>query len=516
MQNDSNTGNPVHNGILFIHAYNVQIRVSENQLLIDYRNPVKGEKTRKTSLRLNRATSGLKRLIISGDDGYISLSALRWLSEVKAAIMQIGFDNDLYLASVPPGSDYPALRRYQVMAGATAIGTKIVRDLLTAKIEGQIEVMSQLGGETGPLKAAIHALHGIEKPSEMMIFEAQASAGYWNTWKNISVNFATRDQKNLPDHWVIFNKRASDFGNRPRKATNPANAMLNYLYAILKGETTTALQAIGLDPGIGLLHADNPESPNLSLDVMEPVRPSVDTWFLSFLEKRVFSKREFYEMTDGSVRLGGDIRRELSVYGPIAFSQVAPWAEYFVHTLEKEFKGKATFGTPLTQNHRKKGRDPYRVNTPKRTIPPKVENHCIQCGKPALEDNLYCADCFPDRREEIIANFSEAGINQLKQLRKKGITPAHGGTAAEKRGITQSARIAARKEWEKANPGRLEEEKQRFLREIHPLLQDFTVTQLAKVCHCSLRYASKIKNNKQVPHPAFYEKLITAINQKEL
>jgi CRISPR-associated endonuclease Cas1 len=514
MLNDFNTENVIDNGTLFIHAYNVKIRVSDNQLLIDFRNPIKGEKARITSFRLNRATSGLKRLIISGDDGYISLNALRWLAEIKAAIMQIGFDNELYLASVPPGSDYPALRRYQVLASITPLGAEIVRKLLTIKMQGQIDVMKAIEADQSQLTASISALQNCESPSEMMSYEGQASLAYWTAWKNIELIFAKKDQKILPEHWRCFRKRVSDFGPRPRRATNPANAMLNYLYAILKGETTTALQSIGLDPGIGFLHSDNICTPNLSLDVMEAVRPLADAWYLSFLKKRIFTKNEFFEMQDGSVRMAGNLRQELSAFGPIAFSFVAPWAEYVVQTLEKEFTGKSLMGTPLTQGNRKNGRKPYRLREHKLSIKPNTENRCIQCGKSAPGDNLYCPDCYQDRQAELRPTFISAGVNHLKGLREKGISIAHGGEAGRKRGETQKERRRDRIGWERANPGLLEIEKVRFIHEIQPLLQTFSVREIGKACSCSLRYASLIRSGKNIPHPIFYQDLEKLILDK--
>ena len=37
---------------------------------------------------------------------------------------------------------------------------------------------------------------------------------------------------------------------------NPANAMLNYLYAVLESEARLAIAALGLDPGLGFWHVD--------------------------------------------------------------------------------------------------------------------------------------------------------------------------------------------------------------------------------------------------------------------
>jgi len=90
---------------------------------------------------------------------------------------------------------------------------------------------------------------------------------------------------------------------------------------------------------------------------------------------------------------------------------------------------------------------------------------------------------------------------------------AHGGEVGRKRSESQKSRGAARKEWEEANPGCLEEEKERFIRDIQPLLQAFSVREIVKACKCSPCYASLMKNGKYVPPPAFYKDLEKLIIQ---
>ena len=51
------------------------------------------------------------------------------------------------------------------------------------------------------------------------------------------------------------------------------NAALSFLYTILMSECVTALCAAGLDPAIGVLHADDEDRPSLALDLMEELRP---------------------------------------------------------------------------------------------------------------------------------------------------------------------------------------------------------------------------------------------------
>ena len=43
--------------------------------------------------RLNRATSGLKRLVVIGHTGFVTLEALRWIRDVGAAFVQIDRDD---------------------------------------------------------------------------------------------------------------------------------------------------------------------------------------------------------------------------------------------------------------------------------------------------------------------------------------------------------------------------------------------------------------------------------------
>jgi CRISPR-associated protein Cas1 len=64
-------------------------------------------------------------------------------------------------------------------------------------------------------------------------------------------------------------------GRSRRPPLDVFNAAISYGYAILLGECVSALVACGLEPGIGLLHADDDSRPSLALDLMEEFRPYV-------------------------------------------------------------------------------------------------------------------------------------------------------------------------------------------------------------------------------------------------
>lgn len=71
-------------------------------------------------------------------------------------------------------------------------------------------------------------------------------------------------------------KDASGFtfdGRNRRPPTDPVNAVLSFLYALLAKELTVAAQACGFDPMRGFLHSPRYGRPSLALDLAEEFRP---------------------------------------------------------------------------------------------------------------------------------------------------------------------------------------------------------------------------------------------------
>lgn len=64
-------------------------------------------------------------------------------------------------------------------------------------------------------------------------------------------------------------------GRSRRPPTDPVNAMLSFVYALLVRDTTIAALSAGLDPQIGLLHQPRFGRPSLALDLAEELRPLV-------------------------------------------------------------------------------------------------------------------------------------------------------------------------------------------------------------------------------------------------
>jgi len=79
--------------------------------------------------------------------------------------------------------------------------------------------------------------------------------------------------------------------------------MLNYLYALLESEARLAAAALGLDPGLGVLHVDTPARDSLACDLMEAVRPQVDAYVLDWVLSQPLRREWFFEQRDGTCRL---------------------------------------------------------------------------------------------------------------------------------------------------------------------------------------------------------------------
>jgi len=73
----------------------------------------------------------------------------------------------------------------------------------------------------------------------------------------------------------LIAQQKTDFFFRERSRRPPldnVNALLSFLYTLLRHDCESALESVGLDPAVGFLHRDRPGRPSLALDLMEEFR----------------------------------------------------------------------------------------------------------------------------------------------------------------------------------------------------------------------------------------------------
>lgn len=103
-----------------------------------------------------------------------------------------------------------------------------------------------------------------------------------------------------------------DFGTRNRRPPrDPVNALLSFCYALLTRELTLAVQAVGLDPLLGVYHQPRHGRPALALDLMEEFRPLIaDSVVLAVINNGVVEPDDFVHAV-GSCALRPNARKRV-------------------------------------------------------------------------------------------------------------------------------------------------------------------------------------------------------------
>jgi len=203
----------------------------------------------------------------------------------------------------------------QVEARTNGRGFDVMRRLITEKIDGQLENMQLLSANPRAMRlAANHRERAANADTFKELRDAEKLSGkqYWMAWRGLPVRFEQPALKKIPQHWVRFNRRRSMLTQGNRKAVDPPNALLNYLFGVLEAEIKLTTLAVGLNPHLGMLHADFPFRPSLAADLMEPLRPHVERQVLALLRTRTFGGREFFETREGQCRLVPPLTTEIT------------------------------------------------------------------------------------------------------------------------------------------------------------------------------------------------------------
>jgi len=102
-------------------------------------------------------------------------------------------------------------------------------------------------------------------------------------------------------------------GRSRRPPRDRFNALLSFLYSMWMNDCRSALEAAGLDPQIGFLHAVRPGRAALALDLMEEMRPFADRLALTLLNRGQLVPSDFEERQGGAVSLTAAARKVVVV-----------------------------------------------------------------------------------------------------------------------------------------------------------------------------------------------------------
>ncbi len=190
----------------------------------------------------------------------------------------------------------------------------IMRGAREASDQGESET---LGRTADDLAASLRAVSVATTLDALRGVEGEAARGYFGAL-NLVLKPVVRE------HFALN-------GRTRRPPLDRFNALLSFLYALLMNECRSALEAVGLDPQVGFLHALRPGRAALALDLQEEFRAVMcDRLAITLINRGQLAAADFDCREGGAVMLGEDARRRV----------VTAWQEHkqeeILHPLLKE------------------------------------------------------------------------------------------------------------------------------------------------------------------------------------
>src|SRR5215813_1580076 len=98
-------------GVVTLFGYGINVRVDRGHLILQ-----DGIGPARRDARFPRVGHGLRRLVMIGSDGFVSLAALRWLADQNASFVMLDRDGSVLITTGPVSPSDARLRRAQSLA----------------------------------------------------------------------------------------------------------------------------------------------------------------------------------------------------------------------------------------------------------------------------------------------------------------------------------------------------------------------------------------------------------------
>ena len=247
--------------------------------------------------------------------GHVHLSAplMHRLAQESIALVLLDANGRFQARLEGPVSGNVLLRQAQFQRTANpAFALEIARACVAGKIKNTRQVLQRGARESkveeeanvltrraDDLAASLRALPAVQSLDALRGMEGEAARQYFS-----GLNLLVR-----PDQRVAFQMD----GRTRRPPRDRFNALLSFLYAMWMNDCRSALEAVGLDPQLGFLHALRPGRAALALDLMEEFRPWADRLALSLVNRGQLTADDFVLREGGGVSLEADGRKTVVV-----------------------------------------------------------------------------------------------------------------------------------------------------------------------------------------------------------
>ncbi len=488
-------------GVLVLSGWGIRVHVQAGHLCTE-----DGIADERRKFRLPKVCHGLRRLVCIGSEFFITGEALLWLAAQDAAFVNLDRRGKVIVVCGPVSSSDAKLRRAQALALGNGTALKISKQLISKKLTGQELLAREMLHDSATADAIVRFMEQLlsaESMDAVRLIEAQAARLYWQAWSDIPIWWPRRDEHRTPEHWKRFGSRISPLTHSPRLASNPPNALLNFLYGILEGEARLSAVAMGLDPAIGFLHVDTPNRDSLACDLMEVCRPcGVDAFVLNWLLSEPLCRSDFWEDRNGNCRIASPLAIKLCETSDTWRKLMSPVAEYVAQETWSSISGRGSsvagygIATRLTQRNKRevKGSDVPIIKAP------KPETVCRGCGKSLHKGKRHCPSCAVEASRENMAQVALIGHAKPKTRRTKvRISKA------------LSDHAVANSWWSPSSlPAWLNEEC--YVQKIQPQLRAIKVREIAQALKVSKPYAAFIRAGRRRPHPRHWLALAKMAN----
>ncbi|AWV97675.1 CRISPR-associated endonuclease Cas1 [Arcticibacterium luteifluviistationis] len=190
------------------------------------------------------------------------------------------------------------LRKKQLLFSISPQATTWIIKLLKKKSRQQVKTLKWLGRKKSSrrqeIEVAIDKMKSLEAKMEEIGSRpiANSKAVLMGIEGSISKIYFMALRVTVPP---LF-----DFDKRSRRpALDFFNSGLNYLYGMTYSLVESGIFAKGLDPMIGIMHADQFKEPTLAFDLIEPIRPVMDRIWLGIIFQDILKKTDFIKKEQG-------------------------------------------------------------------------------------------------------------------------------------------------------------------------------------------------------------------------
>ena len=195
-------------------------------------------------------------------------------------------------------------KQYEIIGRSDAV--EIVRNILQGKIlNSRNTLMRAARGTTAERETVLrNAASLLIEQSELI-----GAADSIDSLRGIEGAAATIDFR-VFDEMLKTEEEDMRFEKRSRRPPeNRVNAVLSFVYMLLKNDVQSALESVGIDPAAGYLHMLRPGRPSMALDLMEELRsPLCDRFVISLINLKQI-KSDSFDVEGGVFCLKDEPRR---------------------------------------------------------------------------------------------------------------------------------------------------------------------------------------------------------------